>query len=645
MAAISKQKPDSARWWSQPKGEVHSSLISVARQVKEAQRWRRDSDEYHAALYAGGPAAADIRCDSTIGRDYEPARFPQNICRSSVDTLTARIANAQPLPEVLTNNGNWIDKKRAKKLSQYLEGEFWRQKFFEKWARLIVRDALVFGRGLLYITANGKEILTERAMPWEVYVDRWDARYGEPQNIYRIRSIDRGVAIARYGRDKDGKDKLDEQGGSISEFLETCGSQGLQDEDVSNSDSTVDRVWICEAWHLPTAKDAGDGKYSLCVEGKDLVDVEWKHMYFPFKKLDYAEAIAGFLGQGLVEQAEGWQYEINEMWEKVSDANHIMGMSLIVTDDDTLPDTHFVNGAGYVLKKRAGTSIDVFQPNPVAAQTYERLQSLPGEALASLGLSQMSVQSQKPNGITAAVALEALDDSETGRFAMFGRQYEAWCIECAHTYIDLTSQIAKDFGELSVDVPMKGGLLSLKWADVKVTGFALRTFNTSVLPTKPAARLDKLSMLFSSGVIDRSTFLRELQAPDLAAELDMETASNLVVDEMLDSMTYAEDPSAADAYHMPTEFIDLDWAAKRAQSKLNRATIDGAPSGNVELLSRYITDCVATKRQQATLQSQQSMAASAGQPGPSPDGIAPPLAPKPIQGAGPMAPLPQGIAA
>jgi len=576
-------KATNARWNEEPKGNAHVALLSVFKTVRDECEWRLDADEYHAGLYCASDRPG-IRGTSRRGYEYGPATLPYNVCRSAADTLTAKIAKQRPLPQVLTQRGSWTNQKRARKMTQFLEGEFYRQRIFEKWAKLIVRDACIFGRGVLKVWTEGDKIRTERAHPWELYVDEWDARYGDPRNLYHCRSIDRGVALELFARSESGGWKS-----KIKEALETAGRIEAAEYTDDRAGITVDRVDIVEAWHLPSSEGAKDGRHVVVCEGATLIDEAWEHSYFPFAVLHYSDPLTGYWGHGLVEQAEGYQYEINCASEKSSEQHRMSGVGVLVPDGSGIHTQELRNGIT-ILGHKNGGKPEVFQMDLVNEHTRQRPRELTQDALNDMGLSQMSVQSQKPAGITAAVALQALDDVETERFMVFGRAYESWCLEVARRLIDCAKQIANDHGDMAVSVPMKGGLVDLSWNDVYVDGVEIRVFPTSLLPQQLPARLEKLKDLWNTGLIDRAGFLRHLEAPDLQAELDLETADKLVVDEMLERMAEAEEDEGEAAYMPPSAYQDLQWAAKRAQQKLNRGLLDGMPEFNADLLRRFLKD-------------------------------------------------------
>lgn len=585
MGSAASSKVGNANWQDEPKGNVHDALLSVFETVRAENAWRIDADEYHAGLYCASDRPG-VKGESRRDFTYGPATLPYNLCRSAVDTLTSKIAQHRPLPQVLTQRGSWKNQKRARKMTQFLEGEFYRQKIFESHSAKIVRDAEVFGRGMVKVWTDGKRIRTERVHVWEVFTDTWDARYGDPRNRFHCRSMDRGVAVATFGMTPSGmkKAKVVDAIDKAGRFSITAGEMDM------GTTSTVDRVDVLEAWHLPSSEDAGDGRHVVVIQGATLVDEPWEHDYFPFATLNYNDPLTGDHGLGLVEQLEGYQYEINMSSEKSSEQYRMSGKMVVIQDGSGIVNTDIRNGMSILNCRAGGPPPQVFDMDLVNEHMTQRPRELTQDGLGDAGLSTMSVRSEKPQGIDSGIGLQTLDDIETERFMVFGRAYETWCLDLARRFIDCAKQIAKDFGDLAVSVPMKGGLLDLKWNDVYVDGVEIRIFSSSLLPTQPAARLDRLSKMFDAQQIDRATFFRHLDAPDMQAEMDLEVADRLVIDEMLEAMLDAEEDQGEAAYIPPSAYQDLGWAGKRAQQKLNRGILDSAPGYNLDMLRRFLKE-------------------------------------------------------
>lgn len=629
----------SVQWYSEPKEKVGTCLTGVFRQILQECKWKRDADEYHATLYCGAEGAAGVRQESKFGYRYGPATMAHNVARNASDTLVAKVAKHRPLPQVLANKGDWKAQKRAKKMSQFLEGAFYKTKIFEKWAKLIVRDAAIFrGGGWLKIFRNGKSVRAERCHPWEIYYDDWDARYDEPRNLYHCRTIDKGVAIEELARNDNGKIDKDKRAA-----IETG---GVFDPDMlyrlKGTTTTVDRVDVLETWHLCDNIEAHEneeehectGRHVIAVPDAVLVDEPWEESSFPFARLRYSDPLTGGDGGSLVQQLEGFQYSINETSERINEGQRNLGLSIItVPDGSGIYNSQVMTGVR-ILNHKAGGGLGFFQPNPVHPSAYQWLSSLKQDALNDIGMSQMSAESTKPAGIQSGIALQTLDDIETERFIVFGRAYEAWCLDVSRLLVAAIKQVAELFGEFEVPVPMKQGLLKLTWKEVQLDGYQLRVFPTSLLPQQLSARLEKLKMLWDMQVIDRATFLQQLDAPDLQTELDTETADRLLVDEMIEAMLDAEESEGEAAYRPPSPYIDLKWAAKRAHQRLNRADLDGAPEFNKELLRRFIT---AAEQMAAPPPAANDVAQVNGPPAPPPG---PPMGPPPGPPGGEPMPMP-----
>lgn len=663
MTANDNNNTLSARWWEESSGEAHRSLIPTFRVIREESEWRLDADDFHAGLYCASDRPG-VRNVSTRDSLYECTKMPYNLCRQSVDTLLSKIAQQRPLPEVLTQKGNWSQQKRARKQTQFIEGEFSRQRIFEKKAPQIVRDALVYGRAYLKIWSEGRRIKTQRAYPFECFTDVWDARYGEPRNFYQVWSMDQGRALEQFARTEAGGWKP-----KIKDAIIHAGRFDLHDETRIDVSSTVRRVDIIEAWHLcdrpeahlqaedegddlhdegsPDADDKDDkdepthaprdigsqprkhkctGRHVVASSAGTLIDEPWEYDYFPFVELTYNPALTGVGGGGLVEQLEGYQYEINYATERLHEQLRLSGVHVFIPDGAAIQDQEMRNGIN-VTRHAAGGIPQIMEMDLVNEHIAARPRTLTEDGLNDAGLSQLSVQSQKPAGVDSGIALQTLDDVETVRFMMFGRAYEAWSVEVGRRLIDCAKQIAAAYGDYAVTVPMKGGILPIRWTDVYLEGVELRVFPASLLPQQLPERLNTLTMLFQNQIIDRQRFMTLLEAPDLQAELDDVTAGQLVIDEVIERMLDAEKDDGDSAYLAPSAYQDLSWASERAQQRYNRAWLDGAPEYNLDMVRRYQQQCEKLIAKMTPPAPQPSAAPALGAPPPAAAPI--PLSPAP----------------
>jgi hypothetical protein len=618
-----------ANWWTKDGDELADSLGSVFTIVRDENEWRTDKDEYHWGLYEG-TGIGGVTTMSRRGQTYSPATLPDNVTKMAVDTLTAKVATIRPIPQVLTSRGNYKDQRRARKLRQFGEGEFYRQKIHEQVASRIIKDALVGRAGIVqvYVDQGAKKPSVERVHAWTLYCDDWDAEFGEPMTMMRLRTMDRTKAMKVFGKTSALKEKIRES----SRFSSSV--RLARDEERA---STVERVELLEAWYRCQGHDDDDkghectGRHVIIVDNALLVDEDWEHDYFPFAALTYDTPNTGFWGTGLVQTLEGYQVSINDANTKLDEMFELSGKGILLRDGSGVFKQDLQNGLRVIHAKPGPYAPEVFDFDLVNEHIRMRGPELVERALNAAGVSQMSAQSQKPAGIEAGVALQTLDDIESQRHIVFGRRFEAWCMDVMRLLIDCAKQIAAKHGDYAVKVPLKGAYLDLKWSDVKIDGFQLQLQSVGQLYTSFAGRLDKLKTLFEMGAIDAQTFMRHLDAGDIQSELDLETVDRITVDEMIEAMLDSDesDKSANDSddYLAPNGYLPLEWAHKRAQQRRLQAQMDGAPQHVLDLLGRFIDDCdyLLTK----------------AQPPPVTDGAVAPGSPPPM-GPGPGAPPPPG---
>lgn len=584
----------SADWWTQKGEELAGTLATVFGIVREENAWRTDKDEYHWGLYEGtGLGGVTIR--SRRNMTYVNATLPDNVCKMSVDTLTAKVATIRPIPQVLTSQGNWKDKRRAKKLRQLIQGQFHRSLVHEKLAPRIIKDSLVCRAGVVHVGEEGRNCKIDRVYSWELFVDDWDAEYGEPLTMMRLRSMDRRKCVAKFAA----KNK------KLADIIENAGR--LQSSDRRTRDesrhSTVDRIELLEAWYRCPDHDDEDpdhectGKHVLICDGATLLEEDWPYDRFPFAILTYDTPNTGFWGTGAVQVLEGYQSSIDEANEVTNEQLRNSSKGVLLRDGSGIFKSDVSDGLRILHCKPGPFDPKVFDFDLVNEHMRMRAPELIDRALNAMGVSQLSAQSKKPAGVDAGIALQTLDDIESQRHIVFGRRFESWCMDVARLIIDSIKRIAKKYGDYAVKVPLRGAYLNLKWSEVNVDGFQLEMQSVGQLFTSFAGRLDKLKTLYDMGAIDAGTFLREIDAGDIQSELDLETIDRVRADEMIEAMLDAE-PANDNArsegddrnYLAPDAYLPLEWAHKRAHQRRNMATTEGAPIYVLSLLGRWIDD-------------------------------------------------------
>jgi hypothetical protein len=306
------------KWWkAKTPDERAKQALSTAAVLKEQQQFRYRQSGIYSRLYGNMPLFNYV--GSGISKMQPTSNLPidrptMNVVQSCVDTLTSRVTQSRPRPVFLTDNGDYKERNLAKQLNGFIMGEFFQTKAYEL-GEFLLRDAEVLGTGCVkvYETTDHKVGL-DRVLLTELLVDPNDALLGKPRQLFQLQLIDRDVLADIFPKYKS----------------EIAKAEQAYPDSAGDSQKTIsDQVMICEAWHLPSGKESGDGRHTIvCSEGS-ILDEEWTKDKFPFVFLHYSPRIAGFWGQGLPEQLMGTQVEINKLLIQISKSINLVGVPRI----------------------------------------------------------------------------------------------------------------------------------------------------------------------------------------------------------------------------------------------------------------------------------------------------------------------------
>ena len=145
-----KETLQMAQWWK-AKGDADlcGQLLTTAAYLKENQAYRYRQAAIYARLYGNMSlynfvGSSINKLDTNQGLPMDRPTF--NVVQSAADTLVSRISQSRPQPVFLTDNGDYKQRNLAKRLNNFILGEFYSTKAYDKSATML-RDALVEGTG------------------------------------------------------------------------------------------------------------------------------------------------------------------------------------------------------------------------------------------------------------------------------------------------------------------------------------------------------------------------------------------------------------------------------------------------------------------------------------------------------------------
>lgn len=561
-------------WYKATKGNVHDELFPYLAKLENRQSYRQTENVKFMRMYGnmefqGASAHNFIKPES--GTSVQN-RVTLNVVQSMIDTVTAKITKNKPRPQFLTDGGNFQQQRKSEKLTQFSEGQFYITDLYTK-ATMAFKDSCIFGTGALKIFAENGKIKVERVFIDELKVDDTESYYGEPRQMHQTKWIHKEVLKTMF----PAKSGAIDSAASMTQLVTKSYTMKTQDGDM---------VLVAESWHLPSGEKATDGRHTMTISNTTLMDESYNKDYFPFVFFRWNTRPLGFFGQGIAEQLTGLQVEINKLLRTIQVSMHLVSVpKLFVDAGSKIVSAHLDNKIGSIIRFN-GTLPTPGQLGVVPAELFTQVDRLYQRSFEIIGVSQLSAQSTKPQGLNSGKALRTYNDIESERFMDVGNRYQDSFIEATRIMIDLTKGIAEETGNFTVKTPGSGFLKTINWTDVQIDedDYIMRCFPTSKLSNDPAGRLAEVQELLGAGFISKEDGMDLLDFPDLRAFNNMANAGVEDIKRQIEIMVDSGE------YQTPEPYQNLQYGIKKMQQAyLHYKTMD-TPEEILELFRRWIED-------------------------------------------------------
>ncbi len=573
-------------WWNAENDtQLAKELCGTAAYLKTNQTYRIRQISASIRLYAGlsvySYAGSNIsKMDRTKTLPDDRPTF--NLIRACVDTLHARLSQNEPQPKFLTDNADYKQRHLAQRLNQFILGEFYQTKFYEKAAKAL-KDGLTIGTGCLKIyEGDDKKVCVDRVLITDLYVDDNDAINGEPQQLVQLKLMDRGKLLANAP--KKAEDVI----------INT--PQSYPDNSSDSGRTVGDQVMVVEGWKLPSGPDPKApgyiaGRHTIAtVEGK-ILDEEWNKPKFPFVFFNYSDPWLGFFGSGIGTQLFGTQLSLQRILYTIARSITLVGVPRVFIEQGSkVVKAHNNNEIG-VIVTYSGTkpSYEVAPCN--APELYSERDKLIAYGFQETGVSAMQATSQKPEGLDSGAAIRSYDDIATDRFAATSKKYDNVFVEAAYHITDCAREIADKYGKYETVYPNKDGTKEIDLPAMKFIKdpFVIKCFNESSLPRTPAGRMAEVTNQVQAGMLTLREGRRLLRFPDLEQNEQLDNASEERIFKILDAMV--EDGT----YEMPDPFMDLDLAMELTVKYYNLYMAANLEEEKAEMLKTFFNQCITLK--------------------------------------------------
>jgi hypothetical protein len=602
------QNPYAARWWKAPKSERAQAVTAVIKAIGEYDTKRLTQYQTSTRLYGNtalmgvnGVSLSKVQSAQGAVKD----RLTYNVCQSVVDTITSKIAKNKPKPMFLTSGGDYRVQRKAKKLDKFVEGVFY-ENGAHHLGPLVFRDACVSGDGLVHVFAKDGRVKFERVLASEIYVDWVDAFYGEPRQLHRVKNVDRAILLDTYPEKRD--------------LILTANAASADMTGVNRN--VADVVTVSESWHLPSGPDAGDGLHVIALPNGELFSEEWTKSYFPFAKFTWCKRLFGYWGQGLVEQIQNIQLEINKILWVIQRSFHLAGsFKILLEHGSKIVKEHLNNDIGAIVSY-SGTPPQYVVPQIVASEMYTHLQTLKNSAYEQAGISQLSAVAQKPAGLDSGKALREYNNIESDRFMTTGQGYEQFYLDLARLTVDVAKDIFEHDKKLEVRVPGSKFIETIDWKDVNLEDdeYVMKMYPVSSFSQEPAARMQEVQERVQAGWLTMRQAKKLMDFPDLEMVDSLSNATEEYLNEILEKII--EDGE----FTPPEPYDDLGVARELALQYYAQGKCNGLEEEKLDMLRDFMDqiDVLEQKTASAVAQAAPQGAEMPGSGGPQAVPEAPP---------------------
>jgi hypothetical protein len=555
-------KGELAQWWlAEDDKQLAIELCGTASYLKTNQTYRMRQLAVDVRLYCGlsiySYAGSNVsKMDRTKTLPDDRPTF--NLIQACTDTLVSRLSQARPQPKFLTDNADYKQRHLAQRLNQFILGEFYQTKAYEK-AVKVLRDCIVMGTGCLkvYEGDDGK-VCVDRVLITDLFMDDNDVINGDPQQLVQLKLMDRDKLIANSPKKSAG-------------IIEGT-PQSYPDNSPDSGRTTADQVMVVEGWKLPSGPDPEapgyvPGRHTIATVNGMIFDEEWHKPKFPFVFVNYSDPFLGFFGQGLATQLFGTQLTLNRILYTIARSITLVGVPRVFIDQSSkVVKAHNNNEIG-VIVTYSGTkpSYEVAPCN--APELYAERDKLIQYGFQQCGVSAMQATSQKPEGLNSGAAIRSYDDISTDRFAELSKKYDTVFVDLAYLIADTAKDIAKRDGKYQTVYPNKDGTKEIDLPAMKFLNdpFVIQCFTESSLPRTPAGRIQAVTELVQAGMLTLKEGYRlmRLEGDGLEQTDKLNNASEERIFQMLDSIV------ENGKYESPDGFLDLQLATTLTVQYIN----------------------------------------------------------------------------
>jgi hypothetical protein len=582
-----KAAPGELAWFDMTESDERGqAMVDAAQQIETspAEMLRQDLNLLYGSLFEGtqltnlyqyGGQATRGSMDRGTGVVSEST---WNQVRSVITTVSSQVSRSKPRARCVTTAGNWRQQQRAKKLTQLGDGLFSLNRVYEKTQTGFAQAGAWDVVGLeSYKGKDRPELAVVRG--YELLIDANDGIDANPQTLYRRKFISRKVILKKYGDTEEKKEAI----------------RDAAKEDPTHQGGRTDLIRVYEAWHLPSYKGAGDGRHVVAVkgEGGTLVDEEWTKTYHAIRLFCWDQALSGPYGRSAAEVLLNNQIAINALLDRIARAQHLACVPRVgIQRGSKILKGEITNGIGSVIQ--FGSMPPVWwSPTALSPEVYQHLERHWAKGFEAYGVSPSLASGQKSAGTVSGEAIRESLDVQTARFAVLSQRWEQLHIDIFRAFVDIAREMYQDDPDRRIAAPGTELLDSIRWKDVDLEedAYIIEPYPTSLLPTTPQGRIDRVKELVSEGIWSPKRGESALDDLDVEANMSAERSAEKEAEKL------CEDMLQDGKYRTPDPAMDLATCLRVGSQYRAAGELGNVPEKHLDQLYKWLDDVAALQAQ------------------------------------------------
>lgn len=653
MAEKSSSTPAAGdRWYRQTDPEtLAQALISDCDRAIQENEGRRQESFVFASLHEGvrltsfGERGYDYDDDEVCGDLKIP--IVRNTCRSIVQTALSKLtAQDSPLPQFMSNGGDWETRTKAIRLDRLVCAEYDQpQGAFTNLHELFRHGAC------LAMAATGSFAVFFFPTPEGMVAELDDTltlgletsgRHGRIVSLVRTSWYAAEELIARF---PDFEEKILENEDSILQSAQTidCAAEFAPERCVK----------VCQGWRSQLGKKY-PGRFTMVLKDGTILhdDEKFSRVSPPCIFWHFERSLYGHWGVSLTRSIYNQCVRINEIIADVDAAEKNSPQNIVLHRKGAVKPGDLDKAKGWQFIELTGTGslgdgFTVVTPQKYNSQSVDLLLFHENGAHETSGVSQQHSAARRAPGTTSGKHENYVAALFTERFADTERRLiEARTVATARCIVWVLGELLKVSPEYK-RMYVKGDYIEevqLADLDLDVERYTISIAPVSEDKNSPAARCDRAQESFEAGLMTGSELFSFYQDFDLKRKSDLILAQENWLERQIDMWLHA--PKGLIEYQGPIQWMDLQSAAKMVAQALLIARTKRAPDDRVQYFLNFLDEVQAytdqATAQAATKINAQSVGASGAFPG-----AGAPTAPvgMPSQGPPPVPPAAAGMSA